>query len=174
MADEPTPLPRAAQRVAEALRSRGHTGAIRVLEDSARSAAEAAAALGVSQRQILKSVVFRGRHSGRPILTLVAGTQRVDPRLLARHVGEPVERAQPDWVRAQTGFAIGGIPPLGHVAQLRTVADSELTGPLQLWAAAGTPHAVFPLQGEELARLIGAELAPIASRAAPPQPPPHR
>jgi prolyl-tRNA editing enzyme YbaK/EbsC (Cys-tRNA(Pro) deacylase) len=160
-------LPRAARRVAEALRGRGHAGQIRLLDASARSAAEAAVALGVSQQQIVKSLVFRGRRSRRPILALVGGTNRVDPRLLEDHVGEPVERADADWVREQTGFAIGGVPPVGHAETVRTVADSSLVEFAQLWAAAGTPHAVFPLRGDELALLTGAELAPIAGPASP-------
>jgi prolyl-tRNA editing enzyme YbaK/EbsC (Cys-tRNA(Pro) deacylase) len=165
MADERPALPRAARRVAEVLTGRGHAGQIRLLDASARSAAEAAVALGVSQQQIVKSLVFRGSRSSRPILALVGGTNRVDPQLLEDHVGEPVERADADWVRDQTGFSIGGVPPVGHAATLRTVADSALVEFAELWAAAGTPHAVFPLRGDELARLTGAELAPIASRA---------
>jgi prolyl-tRNA editing enzyme YbaK/EbsC (Cys-tRNA(Pro) deacylase) len=164
MADETAALPRAARRVAEVLSGRGHAGEIRLLDASAHSAAEAAVALGVGQQQIVKSLVFRGSRSSRPILALVGGTSRVDPQLLEQHVGEPVERADADWVKAQTGFAIGGVPPVGHAATVRTVADSALVEFAELWAAAGTPHAVFPLRGDELARLTGAELAPIASR----------
>ena len=164
MTQERQALPRAARRVEAVLTGRGHRGQIRVLDASARSAAEAAVALGVSQQQIVKSLVFRGSRSSRPILALVGGTNRVDPQLLEDHVGEPVERADADWVRGQTGFAIGGVPPVGHAATVRTVADSALVEFAQLWAAAGTPHAVFPLRGDELAQLTGAELAPIASR----------
>src|ERR1700688_1330341 len=101
MADAPTGLPRAAQRVARALADRGHPGRIRLLDDSARSAAEAAHALDVAQEQIVKSLVFRGRDSARPILALVGGRSRVDLERLAAHVGEPVERPDADWVREQ-------------------------------------------------------------------------
>jgi prolyl-tRNA editing enzyme YbaK/EbsC (Cys-tRNA(Pro) deacylase) len=167
MTEERPALPRAARRVAEALTGRGHAGQIRLLDASARSAAEAAVALGVSQQQIVKSLVFRGRRSSRPILALVGGTNRVDPRLLEDHVGEPVERADAAWVRDHAGFAIGGVPPVGHTATGRTVADSTLAEFAELWAAAGTPHAVFPLRGDELAQLTGAELAPIAGPASP-------
>jgi prolyl-tRNA editing enzyme YbaK/EbsC (Cys-tRNA(Pro) deacylase) len=159
---EPT-LPRAAARVAAALADRGHVGRVRLLEDSARSAAEAAAALGVQQRQIVKSLVFRGARSGLPILALVGGTSRVDPGALGDHVGEAVARADADWVREQTGFAIGGVPPIGHPDGLRTVADASLVSLDELWAAAGTPHAVFPLRGSELVALTGAELAEIGA-----------
>ena len=154
-------LPRAARRVAQALEARGHAGAIRLLDDSARSAEEAAAALGVAQEQIVKSLVFRGARSGRAILALVGGLSRVSESRLAEHVGEPVERAPAEWVREQTGFAIGGVPPIGHAGELRTVADDSLVSLEVLWAAAGTPHAVFPLSGGELVALTGAELGEI-------------
>ncbi|HEY1777938.1 MAG TPA: YbaK/EbsC family protein [Solirubrobacteraceae bacterium] len=163
MAAEQESLPRAARRVAQVLASRGHTAEIRILSDSARSAAEAASALGVAQAQIVKSMVFHGRSSDTPVLALVGGTSRVDPDLLAACVGEPVGRADADWVRERTGFAIGGVPPLGHSEPLRTVADRSLVALALLWAAAGTPHAVFPMRGDELVALTGAELADIAT-----------
>jgi prolyl-tRNA editing enzyme YbaK/EbsC (Cys-tRNA(Pro) deacylase) len=156
------PLPRASRRVADALASRGHAGEVRVLADSARSAAEAAAALGVEQAQIVKSLVFRGGRSGEAVIVLVGGTSRVDQEALAAHLGEPVERPDADWVRERTGFSIGGVPPIGHSQPLRTVADPSLVGEAELWAAAGTPHSVFPLRGAELEELTGAELAPVA------------
>ena len=161
MADDP--LPRASRRVADALAARGHTGAVRVLSDSARTAAQAAAALGVAQEQIVKSLVFRGTRSGEPILVLVGGTSRVDPTVLETHLAEPVERADADWIRERTGFAIGGIPPVGHDPPLRTVADVGLLAHTVLWAAAGTPHTVFPLRGDELVALTGAELATVTA-----------
>jgi len=163
MTGEQEPLPRAARRVAQALAAAGHGGEIRILSDSARSAAQAAAALGVAQEQIVKSMVFRGRDSNGAVLALVGGASRVDPALLAACVGEPVGRADADWVRERTGFAIGGVPPLGHSEPLRTVADRSLVALELLWAAAGTPHAVFSLRGDELLALTGAELANIAT-----------
>jgi prolyl-tRNA editing enzyme YbaK/EbsC (Cys-tRNA(Pro) deacylase) len=162
MAPQDELLPRAARRVAAALSERGHSGEIRILSDSARSAAEAAAALGVAQEQIVKSMVFRGRSSGQAILALVGGLSRVDTALLEDFAGEAVERADADWVREQTGFAIGGVPPLGHGDGVCTVAERALVELPLLWAAAGTPHAVFPLRGDELEALTGAALAAIA------------
>lgn len=162
MAEPRQQLPRASRRVADALESRGHPVRISVLAASARSAAEAAAALGVEQRQIVKSLVFRGARSGAPVLALVGGTSRVRLALLEAHLGEPVERADAAWVRERTGFAIGGVPPLGHSEPLRTIADDGLVAVGELWASAGTPHAVFPLRGGELVSLTGAELAAIA------------
>jgi prolyl-tRNA editing enzyme YbaK/EbsC (Cys-tRNA(Pro) deacylase) len=167
VAQPPPSLPRSSRRVAQALVARGHDGTIRILDDSAASAAQAAAALGVTQEQIVKSLVFRGGASGCAVLALVGGASRVDQALLSAHIGEPVERADADWVRSQTGFAIGGIPPVGHPQPLRTVADRGLTALEELWAAAGTPHAVFPLAGADLEALTGAELADIATPADP-------
>ena len=158
-------LPRASRRVADALAERGHDGEVRVLSDSARTAADAAAALGVAQAQIVKSLVFRGTRSGEPILVLLGGASRVEPAALETHLGEPVERADADWIRERTGFAIGGIPPVGHDPPLRTVADAGLVQEPELWAAGGTPHTVFPLRGDELLALTGAELATVAADA---------
>jgi prolyl-tRNA editing enzyme YbaK/EbsC (Cys-tRNA(Pro) deacylase) len=161
----PPPLPRAAQRVAAVLRERGHSGTVRLLDASARSAAEAAGALGVRQEQIVKSLVFRGLGSGQVILALVGGTDRVGLGLLEAAVGEPVERAPAEWVREHTGYAIGGVPPLGHSGPVLAVADAGLLELDELWAAAGTPHAVFPLRGDEIVALTGARLAAIAASA---------
>jgi prolyl-tRNA editing enzyme YbaK/EbsC (Cys-tRNA(Pro) deacylase) len=159
---EPPSLPRAAQRVADALKSRGHTGEIRLLGDSARSAAEAAEALGVDQQQIVKSLVFRARQSDQPILALIGGTSRVDPQLLAQHVGEPVERAEAGWVREQTGFAIGGVPPLAHSETPTILVDADLLAYDELWAAAGSPYSVFRLTPTELISLTEGTLAEVA------------
>lgn len=163
VADSTESLPPSAQRVADALAARGHRGEVRILSDSARSAPEAAAAVGVHQRQIVKSLVFRGRESGEPVLVMVGGTSRVDTELLAAVIGEPVKRADADWVREVTGFSIGGVPPIGHSRALLTVADEALVPESELWAAAGTPHAVFPLAGHELATLTGARLARVGA-----------
>ncbi len=154
-------LPRASRRVADALATLGHAGEVRILEESARTAADAAAALGVEQAQIVKSLVFRGTSSGEPVLVLVGGASRVETTMLERHLGERVERADAEWIRSRTGFAIGGIPPVGHDPPLRTIADARLTEEELLWAAAGTPHAVFPLRGAELVALTGAEPAAV-------------
>jgi prolyl-tRNA editing enzyme YbaK/EbsC (Cys-tRNA(Pro) deacylase) len=97
------------------------------------------------------------------VLVLVDGRSRVDPQLLEREVGEPVERPDADWVRARTGFAIGGIPPLGHAESLRTFVDRGLVDQAEVWAAAGTPHAVFPVAGDRLAELTGGLVADVAA-----------
>jgi prolyl-tRNA editing enzyme YbaK/EbsC (Cys-tRNA(Pro) deacylase) len=144
-------LPRAARRVQEALHEVGVEAEVVVLEDSARTAAEAAAAVGVEQGAIVKSLVFRSADSGEPVLVLVSGDNRCDEALLG------VERADADTVRAVTGYAIGGVPPLGHPSPLHTVVDEQLGRFPIVWAAAGTPHAVFPISYDELVRVTGAE-----------------
>jgi prolyl-tRNA editing enzyme YbaK/EbsC (Cys-tRNA(Pro) deacylase) len=163
MAAVSDPLPRAARRVAEALRRAGHEPAIRVTADSTRTAAEAAAALGVRERDILKSLVFRGRESGRPVVALLDGSARVDVKALGAVLGERVERPDGAWVKQAVGYAIGGVPPVGHDGDVRVVIDSSLLDQETVWAAAGTPHTVFPVAGHALPALTGGAVAPIAA-----------
>ena len=144
-------LPRAARRVQEALHELGVDAGVVVLEDSARTAAEAAAAVGVEQGAIVKSLVFRAVDGGEPVLVLVSGDNRCDEALLG------VARADAAAVREVTGYAIGGVPPVGHPAPLHTIVDEQLGRFPVVWAAAGTPHAVFPIAFEELLRVTGAD-----------------
>jgi prolyl-tRNA editing enzyme YbaK/EbsC (Cys-tRNA(Pro) deacylase) len=125
-----------------------------ILEDSARTAAEAAAAVGVEQGAIVKSLVFRSA-GGEPVLVLVSGDNRCDEALLE------VTRADAAAVREATGYAIGGVPPVGHPAPLHTVIDPQLGRFETVWAAAGTPHAVFPISYDELVRVTGGEVRPV-------------
>jgi prolyl-tRNA editing enzyme YbaK/EbsC (Cys-tRNA(Pro) deacylase) len=147
-------LPRAARRVQDALRVAGLDRDVVVLSESARTAAEAAAAVGVQQGAIVKSLVFRDA-AGAPLLVLVSGDNRCDERLLG------VTRADAEFVRAQTGYAIGGVPPLGHPAPLHTIVDEQLGRFETVWAAAGTPHAVFPMSFEELVRVTGGDVRSV-------------
>lgn len=142
-----------AARVQSALESAGLSLRVRELPASTRTAAEAAAAVGCTVAQIIKSLVFRGERSGQAILILASGSNRVDEAKVAAAIGEPIQRATPEFVREQTGFAIGGVAPVGHTNPLRTLIDADLFTCEQLWAAAGTPHAVFPLTPAELRRL---------------------
>ena len=144
-----------AARVAERLRQRGLEVEITTLSDSARTAALAAAALGVEIGQIVKSLVFL--RDGEPVLVLCAGDRRVDADRLG------LSPAPADRVRAVTGFSIGGVPPLGHDAQLETIVDDSLRRFSEEWAAAGTPHDVFAVGTEELIRAIpGAQLTSVS------------
>jgi prolyl-tRNA editing enzyme YbaK/EbsC (Cys-tRNA(Pro) deacylase) len=156
------PLKPSAQRVQDALAARGFPNQVQELSETARSAAEAAAALGCTVGQIAKSLVFKGRQSGRALLVIASGANRVDLDRVAALLGEPLDRAGPDFVRAETGFAIGGIPPVGHARPLVTVIDEDLLGHARIWAAAGHPSAVFPLTPDELVRLTGGQVARTA------------
>jgi prolyl-tRNA editing enzyme YbaK/EbsC (Cys-tRNA(Pro) deacylase) len=161
----PQPLSKANQRVQEALRDRGVDALIRALPDSTRTAAEAAQAIGCSLGQIAKSLVFRAQNTGRPVLVIASGANRVNEQAVAAILGEPVAKADADYARMHTGFAIGGVPPVGHPTPLLTIIDEDLLQYAEIWAAAGSPHAVFPLAPGDLTRLTGGSLAAVASKS---------
>lgn len=153
-----------AQRVDAALRAGGAEGEIRELDDSARTAAEAAAALGVPIGAIVKSLVFAA--DGTAVLVLASGDHQVDTAKIAQLLGAAaVRRADADLVRSATGFPIGGVAPLGHPAPLTTLVDQHLSTFEVVWAAAGTPHTVFPTSFDELVRLSGGTAADVAASA---------
>jgi prolyl-tRNA editing enzyme YbaK/EbsC (Cys-tRNA(Pro) deacylase) len=156
-------LPRSARRVQEALRALGLPDAIVELDASTRTAPEAAAAVGCELGAIVKSLVFRGEHSGDGVLVLVSGDNRGDEQRIATAVGEPVGRADADFVRTVTGYAIGGVPPVGHPQPLRTAVDEDLLRFGTVWAAAGTPFAVFGVDPAALFAAIGVQPAAIAA-----------
>jgi prolyl-tRNA editing enzyme YbaK/EbsC (Cys-tRNA(Pro) deacylase) len=150
------------ERVIAALRAGGATGEVRELDDSARTALEAAAALGVPVGAIVKSLVFTA--DGSPLLVLASGDHQVDTTAVATLLGvAKVRRADADVVRAATGFAIGGVAPIAHPEPLTTVIDTHLGSFDVVWAAAGTPHAVFATTYDELVRLSGGTPAHIAA-----------
>ena len=155
-------LPASSLRVQEALAERGVQSAIVYLERAARTSAEAAAAVGCRVDQIAKSLVFRGATSGRPLLVIASGAHRVDEARVASVVGEPLGKADADFVRAHTGFAIGGVAPLAHPAPLTTLIDEHLLKWDRIWAAAGHPHTVFPLTPSELVRITGGRVLGVA------------
>jgi prolyl-tRNA editing enzyme YbaK/EbsC (Cys-tRNA(Pro) deacylase) len=155
-------LPPSAQRVQEALAARGLPTTIVYLERAARTSAEAAAAVGCQVDQIAKSLVFRLARSGAPLLVIASGANRVDEARVAGLVGEPLGKADADFVRTHTGFAIGGVAPLAHPAALTTLIDEHLLKWDQIWAAAGHPHTVFPLSPQELIRITGGRVAVVA------------
>lgn len=157
------PTSPSAQRVQALLDELGLPGRVVEFSASTRTAAEAAAAIGCDVAQIVKSLVFRLRESGRPILVLVSGINRVDERALAGRLadqvaGEKIERADAVFVRATSGFTIGGVPPIGHLVPPITLIDRDLMHFDTIWAAAGTPHAVFPLTPADLARITGGQI----------------
>jgi Cys-tRNA(Pro) deacylase len=154
-------VPSAAERVAEALRARGMSPQIREFPQSTRTAAEAAAAVGTTVGQIVKSLVFLA--DARLILVLVSGANRVDLAKLARVCGaQAVHRATADEVRRATGFAIGGVPPVGHATPLAAYIDADLLRYDVVYASAGTPTAVFAIDPRSLQALSGAAAADLA------------
>jgi prolyl-tRNA editing enzyme YbaK/EbsC (Cys-tRNA(Pro) deacylase) len=128
---------------------------------STRTSEEAAAAIGCTVAQIAKSLVFRSA-SGRPVLVIASGVNRVDEKKVGALIGEKIGRADPEFVREQTGFAIGGVPPVGHRTQPVALIDEALTALDEIWAAAGTPNAVFRLTPADLVALTGGTVAPLA------------
>lgn len=147
-------LAKSAQKVQQALADKGLEFKIVELTESARTAQQAADALECKVDQIVKSLIFQGRESKKPILILVSGGNRVDEDFVSETIGEKIVQAKPDFVREVTGFAIGGIPPIGHKEVIETYMDEDLLRYDELWAAAGTPHAVFSIAPEALKGLI--------------------
>lgn len=131
------------------------------LPQSTRTAAQAAAAIGCTVAQIAKSIVFRTAAGKAPLLVIASGVNRIDEARVAALAGEPIEKADADYVREATGFAIGGIPPLGHAQPLRTFIDEDLLALGDIWAAAGTPNAVFKLVPQALVTMTGGTLARV-------------
>lgn len=151
-----------ALRVQEAL---GPGFEVLEFEASTRSAAEAAAALGCDVAQIAKSLVFRTTASDRPVLVVASGAHRVSEERVATVLGEPIGRADATFVRERTGFAIGGVPPVGHAEPLPTIVDETLAQYEVIWAAGGTPNAVFRLTFDDLVRITGGTVAAVAEKA---------
>jgi prolyl-tRNA editing enzyme YbaK/EbsC (Cys-tRNA(Pro) deacylase) len=152
------------ERVASALLAGGAAGEIRELDASARTAVEAASALGVPVGAIVKSLVFTA--DAEPLLVLASGDHQVDTGAVAALIGvERVRRADADLVREVTGFSIGGVAPIAHPQPLQTVIDTHLATFPVIWAAAGTPHSVFSTTYDELLALTGATPAAVGARA---------
>jgi prolyl-tRNA editing enzyme YbaK/EbsC (Cys-tRNA(Pro) deacylase) len=155
------PLPPTVQRVQDLLREAGSDCMVAMMATTARSAAEAAAAIGCTVAQIAKSLVFRAT-SGRAVLVIASGANRVDEAKVAAALGETLGKADADFVRDRTGYAIGGVAPIGHPPGVRIFIDADLGKYDALWAAAGHPHAVFRVTPAELERLTGGTVIAVA------------
>lgn len=155
-------LPASALKVRQALAALGHEFHVVEFSASTRTSADAAAAIGCDVAQIAKSLVFRAKPSGRPVLVVASGANRVDERKIEAALGEKLGRADADYVRDRTGFAIGGVPPVGHATPPATFIDRDLLQFAEIWAAAGTPHAVFRLTPAELVEMTGGQVMQIA------------
>jgi prolyl-tRNA editing enzyme YbaK/EbsC (Cys-tRNA(Pro) deacylase) len=154
-------LSTSAQKVQAVLEALGFSCRVVEMAETTRSAGEAAEAVGCTVGQIAKSLVFRKKRSGEPLLVIASGANRVNEKLMGQMVGEPIERATPDFVREKTGFAIGGIPPVGHSEPLDTYLDEDLLQYEEIWAAAGNPNAVFKLTPSELKRMTQGRVAQV-------------
>lgn len=149
------PLSNSAQRVQETLKGLGLSLQVVEFPDSTRTSQEAAQAIGCAVNQIAKSLIFKTQRTQRPILVVVSESNRVNESWISKLLGEKIEKADADFVRLHTGFVIGGVPPLGHAQSIETFIDRDLLDFKAMWAAAGSPHAVFRLTGEELVAATG-------------------
>jgi prolyl-tRNA editing enzyme YbaK/EbsC (Cys-tRNA(Pro) deacylase) len=145
-------------RVRSALAELGLQSEIKEFAASTRTSADAAAAIGCSVAQIAKSLVFRAKPSGRAILVMASGANRVDEKKLAAALGETIGKADAEFVRAETGFAIGGVSPVGHGIRLTTFIDEDLMALSEIWAAAGSPNSVFRLTPQDLLRVTEGQI----------------
>lgn len=151
MVDQPLYI--RAQSIQSYMSSKGLPFQVVKFAESTRTAVDAAQAIGCQVSQIVKSLIFRTKESNTPILVLVSGKNRVDEKLITNAVGESIAKADADFTREVTGFAIGGIPPVGHAQVIKTFIDKDLLELGELWAAAGTPHTVFSVQSKDLVSL---------------------
>ncbi|CAB3675306.1 YbaK/EbsC family protein [Achromobacter mucicolens] len=157
-------LPESAQRVARLLVELGHDKPVVVLPQTGKTSAEAAAGLGCEVAQIAKSIIFRRATDNAPVLVIASGANRVDEAKVAAQVGE-LAKADARFVRDMTGYAIGGVCPIGHAVKPVMLLDADLFNYESLWAAAGHPHTVFNLTPAQLADMTGAPVADVAQRA---------
>ena len=153
-------LPEGVQRVARVLQDAGHPHSPRMLDDACRTAQQAADALGIAVGQIAKSIIFRRKSDEAAVLVVTSGDKRVDEKKVDALVGK-TGRADAEFVKARTGFTIGGVSPVGHVTKPVVLIDRELFRFEEIWAAAGHPHAVFQLRPQDLETLTGAPVADV-------------
>lgn len=149
------------EKVQRALEALGFHHPVMELPASTRTSVEAAQAVGCKVGQIAKSLVFMGKETSRPILVIASGANRVNEQKIAQFASEPVTKADADFVRVQTGFAIGGVPPVGHLRKMEIFIDEDLLQYDVIWAAAGSPHAVFKLSPSDLLRMTGGRVLDI-------------
>jgi len=154
-------LSSSARKVQKALQELGMSLEVVELPGSTRTAIDAAQAVGCQVGQIVKSLIFKAKKSQRPILVLASGPNRVDERRIEALIEEPLGKADADFVRIHTGFVIGGVPPVAHLENLETFIDEDLLTYEELWAAAGTPHAVFRLSPMDLVRMTSGKVVRI-------------
>ena len=155
------PLSPSAQKVQDKLNSLGYEYTVVEHAGSTRTAQEAADRAGCELGQIVKSLIFKGMDSNKPILVLTSGANRVDEKRISKYAGEPIGRADADFVRSVTSFAIGGVPPVGHPTPMETYVDEDFLQYQTIWAAAGTPNAIFELRTEDLPKMTDGKVVRV-------------
>ena len=150
-----------AQKIQDLLNSLGYSYTVIEHAESTRTAQEAADRAGCELGQIVKSLIFMGKESKKPILVLTSGANRVDEKLISQYAGESIGRADANFVRDVTGFAIGGVPPIGHAQKMETYLDEDFLQYQTIWAAAGTPNAIFELKTDDLQKMTGGKVVKI-------------
>jgi len=150
-----------AQKIQDLLNSLGYNYTVIEHAESTRTAQEAADRAGCELGQIVKSLIFRGKTSGQSILVLTSGANRVDEKRISEYAGESISRADADFVRTVTGFAIGGVPPIGHNQKMETYLDEDFLQYQVIWAAAGTPNAIFELKTGDLQKMTGGKIVQV-------------
>jgi prolyl-tRNA editing enzyme YbaK/EbsC (Cys-tRNA(Pro) deacylase) len=150
-----------AQKVQDQIKSLGYDYTVIEHAESTRTAQEAADRAGCDLGQIVKSLIFKGKASNKPILVLTSGANRVDEKRISEYAGEAIGRADADFVRAVTGYAIGGVPPVGHLQNMETYLDEDFLQYETIWAAAGTPNAIFELKTSDLPKLTGGKVVRV-------------
>ncbi len=154
------PLSPSAQKIQNLLNELGYAYTVVEHAESTRTAQEAAERAGCELAQIVKSLIFMGK-SGKPILVLTSGANRVNEKQISEYAGEKISRADADFVRRVTGFAIGGVPPIGHAEKMETYIDEDFLPYPTVWAAAGTPNAIFELKTEDLQKMTGGKIVKV-------------
>lgn len=162
MTNEHKSLSKSAESVQNALSQKGLAVAVVELSSSTRTANDAAATIGCEVAQIVKSLLFRTVKTNQPVLVLASGINRVNEKAIEKLLDEKIVKADPDFTREVTGFAIGGVPPVGHKQSIQHIfIDEDLLNYEKLWAAAGTPHAVFSLPSREIQNVTGGKIVSI-------------
>ena len=154
-------LKKSAQAVQDVLNQFGLDLVVKEFPESTRTAQQAADAIGCTVGQIAKSLIFKGKNSGKPLFIIASGKNRVNEKRIAEFCGEPIEKADAEFVLAHTGFAIGGIPPVGHTTTMIPLIDQDLMSYDIIWAAAGTPHAVFKILPSNLIKITNGKIVSI-------------
>jgi len=149
------------QMVQDALKALGFINEVMELQSTTRTSAEAAQAVGCRVEQIAKSIVFRGKQTDRPVLVIASGPNRINEKKIEALISEPIGKADANFVRHRTGFVIGGVPPVGHLEKIEIFIDEDLLKYEEIWAAAGTPNAVFKLTPSDLVKMTGGRMISI-------------